>query len=461
MRKREVVVLRLSVDQNRVALAERAALRILPREAHGIALEKYGAERQHFGEAVIDGTLAMAHFRALFEKLRDFRVDVKPLGHANKAVGDFREFFLQETGIDLIFRFVAAMLIGGPVFWQFAQVRYFSQRAGLGLLLFVFLADCLSRQGRVDAGVLGVNLPERSMILDALVKEGLRDGRIVDLAVAVAAIADEVNDDVAAEGGAIFRGKLSDAHDGVWVFGVDVEDRHGLAFGDIGSEAGRVLLRGLRGKADQVIHDDVNGAADGVSLQVREIQRFRPDALACERRIAVHHDGDDFIHRFWRTVGVGAAQTVASLLRAHPAHGDWIDSFQMARIRNKMDADLFACARDVGARRAYVVFHVARTEDAAGIDVFKTGHHFMWRLACRVDHHVQAAAVTHGHDGFERAMLARGVQNGIEQRNQRGNAFQGKSFGAQVARLQNLFEKIGANQTLEDFVLIDLACRRF
>src|SRR6266436_7577248 len=121
MREREVVVLRLSVDQNRVALAERAALRILPREAHGIAVEKYGTERQHFGETVIDGTLAMAHFRALFEKLRDFRVDVKPLGHANKAVGDFRESFLREAGSDLIFGFVAAVLIWRPIFRQPAQ----------------------------------------------------------------------------------------------------------------------------------------------------------------------------------------------------------------------------------------------------------------------------------------------------------------------------------------------------
>src|SRR5216683_5307298 len=123
MREREVVVLRLSVDQNRVALAERAALRILPRETHGIALEKYGAERQHFGEAVINSTLAMAHFRALFEKLRDFRVDVKPLGHANKAVGDFREFLKREAGIEIIFRLVAAVLIGRTVVRQFEQER--------------------------------------------------------------------------------------------------------------------------------------------------------------------------------------------------------------------------------------------------------------------------------------------------------------------------------------------------
>src|SRR5260370_21852313 len=133
----------------------------------------------------------------------------------------------------------------------------------------------------------------------------------------------------------------------------------------------------------------------------------------------------------------------------------------MARIRNKMDADLFAGARDVGARRAYVVFHVARAEYAARIDVFKTSNHFMRRLARRVDHYVQAAAVTHGHDGFERAVLASGVQNGIEQRNQRGDAFQRESLAAQVTRLQDLLEEVGTDQPLEDFVLIDLAWRSF
>jgi len=55
---------------------------------------------------------------------------------------------------------------------------------------------------------------------------------------------DDVHDDVAAECRTVLRGKFSDAHDGVRVFGVDVEDRHGLAFGDIGGEARRMLLRG-------------------------------------------------------------------------------------------------------------------------------------------------------------------------------------------------------------------------
>jgi len=56
----------------------------------------------------------------LFEKLRDFWVDVKSLGHANEAVGDLREFLGREAGIDFIFRFVTAVLIGRPILRQFA-----------------------------------------------------------------------------------------------------------------------------------------------------------------------------------------------------------------------------------------------------------------------------------------------------------------------------------------------------
>jgi len=49
------------------------------------------------------------------------------------------------------------------------------------------------------------------------------------------------------------------------------------------------------GETDQVVDDDVNRAADGVGLQIREIHRFRKNALARESRVAVHHDGDDLV----------------------------------------------------------------------------------------------------------------------------------------------------------------------
>ncbi len=126
-----------------------------------------------------------------------------------------------------------------------------------------------------------------------------------------------------------------------------------------------------------------------------------------------------------------------------------------------MDADFLAAAGDVSAGSAHVVFHVARTQDAARIDVFKASDYFMGQLTRGVNHHVQSAAVAHGHDRGFRPLFARRVEDGVQERNQRGDSLQGKPLGAQVARLQNLFEQVGANQALEDFVLIDWTQRSF
>src|SRR5579864_5481730 len=64
--------------------------------------------------------------------------------------------------------------------------------------------------------------------------------------------------------------------------------------------------------------------------------------------------------------------------------------------------------------------------------------------------------MAHGHDGFDRAVLAGGVQDGIEERDERGNAFERKTLGAQVPRLENLFEQVGADQALKNFFLVYL-----
>ena len=57
-----------------------------------------------------------------------------------------------------------------------------------------------------DADVPRVALPERRHLLDLLVQQRLGDGRVVDFAVTVLAIAHEVDDDVAREGVALLHG---------------------------------------------------------------------------------------------------------------------------------------------------------------------------------------------------------------------------------------------------------------
>src|SRR5260370_4899029 len=132
-----------------------------------------------------------------------------------------------------------------------------------------------------------------------------------------------------------------------------------------------MLLNRLGRESDEVIHDDVNRAANGVSPQVGKVKRFRPNALACESRVAMHDNGNNFVQCFARTVDEGSTQAVARLLRARAANGDGINGLQMPRIRNEGNADFLAAGGDVSAGSSAMVLHAARHHAAAWIDVFE------------------------------------------------------------------------------------------
>src|ERR1700704_547268 len=157
------------------------------------------------------------------------------------------------------------------------------------------------------------------MILDAFVYARLGDSGIVDFAMTVAPVADDIDDHVAAKLSTVVGGQLAYAHDGVRVFAVDVKDRNILALGDVRSEPRRLFLLWPGSKANQIVDDDVDCSANGVGLQICQIERLCPDALACEGSVAVHHNGHDFCR---------AAGAVPSLLGAHTSHGHGIDCFQ-------------------------------------------------------------------------------------------------------------------------------------
>ena len=92
---------------------------------------------------------------------------------------------------------------------------------------------------------------------------------------------------------AVLGGEGGDADDGVGVFGVDVEDGDGQALGEVGGEARGVGLFGEGGEAEQVVDDDLDGAADVVAVQGGEVEGFGPDALAGEGGVAVDDHGED------------------------------------------------------------------------------------------------------------------------------------------------------------------------
>ena len=123
MRERQVVVLGFRIDQHGVPLIERAALRVLPGKTNGRAFEHQRTKGQRFRKAVVDGALAVAHLAALLQQFRDFRMQVKARRHAHEPVGEFRELFLRQPGVDFVRRIVFPVLVGRPIVRQLAQMR--------------------------------------------------------------------------------------------------------------------------------------------------------------------------------------------------------------------------------------------------------------------------------------------------------------------------------------------------
>src|SRR6516164_998085 len=218
------------------------------------------------------------------------------------------------------------------------------------------------------------------MIPDALVEARLGDGGVVNLAVAVTSVADQVDDYIRVKFGAVFGGEAADADDGVGIRGIDVENRYALAARNARGVAGGVLLRRARGEANQIVDNDVDGATHRIGSQVTEIEGFRPDTLAGKGGIAVHDDQPDLVQGLAGAIDPRAPHTVSRKLGARAAHRHGVNGLEVARIGDQVDVEGFARRGGVNAGRAHVIFHVARTEHAAWIDVFEPGNHVMHGL---------------------------------------------------------------------------------
>ena len=220
-------------------------------------------------------------------------MDVEAVGRGGEGGGESGDFGEVEAGVGVVVCAQRAAVVGGPVV---ADVEEFGLAVGGGggLLFFEeFALGVGDLSGGVDADLFGVELIEGWVVLDPGVAEGLGDGGVVDFGVAVAAVADEVDDDVGVEGLAVFGGDGGDADDGLGVFCVDVEDGDGEALGEVGGEARGVGFGGQSSEAEEVVDDDLDGAADVVAVQGGEVEALGPDALSGEGGVAVDDHGED------------------------------------------------------------------------------------------------------------------------------------------------------------------------
>ena len=215
---------------------------------------------------------------------------------------------------------------------------------------------------------------------------------------AVAAVADQVHHHVAVEFVTVLHRPARDAHGGVRILGIHVEDRDGQTLGHVGSEARRRRVLGIGGKSNQVVHHHVHRASHGVAVQVGQIERFRRRPLARKSRVAMQQQGQD---------AGGTSPAKARLLGARATHRYGVHRFQVGGIRDHVNLHDRAVGRHVIAGGSQVILHIAAAQEAARVNVLEAREDILRRLAHDVDHHVQPAAMAHGQHHLLGAQLRR------------------------------------------------------
>ncbi len=439
----------LDVVEHRVTVAERAAPAVLSAHADGRVLECQRAERQRLAATPIDLAVGRRHHGlALLEDLHHLGRRREAFGHAREGG---RHLLEHGRGNARIRRPVVAR--PREAFPESSEHEHRLARheiARVALRVAHELAELrdasIGLVGRDDAlrfEALPIDRERRRMRGDLLVHDRLGERRIVELVVTVAAIADEVDEDVLLERLPERDREARRVHGGFRIVAVHVEDGRLDHLAEVGRLPGEPVVFGRRREADLVVHDHVDRTARSIAGELGEPERLLDHALPRERSIAVHEHGHDV-----RALLV----VLAVLLRAHHAFDDGIDRLQVARIRGQREMHRLPGRRRVIARVAEMVLHVA----VAGrflreLRAFELGDQHLVGLPEHVREHVQPTAVRHPEDDLVDAVL---IAGGIDQRpqewNERVGTLEREPFRGRVLGVEKLLEPLGRDELLQD-----------
>ncbi len=194
-------------------------------------------------------------------------------------------------------------------------------------------------------------------------------------------------------------------------------------------------------KPSLVIDDHVQRTADGVAVQLAEVQAFLDDALAGKRGVAV----DENVH------GVHAVDVVRAVLFGSGAsEGDRVDELQMARVERQRQVDLATFRRDPVAAVTQVILHVAPTPVDAAVHILELAEDQLRTLVDDVGQDVQPAAMRHAEDDLVDALAARLFHREIQQRDEAFSPFKGEALRPKILPLDELLEDHCIGQPRQD-----------
>ena len=128
------------------------------------------------------------------------------------------------------------------------------------------------------------------------------------------------------------------------------------------------------------------------------------------------------------------------LPRAHAAHGDGIDVFEMTGVEAECKMNLVTARRLPIVVKPLVIFYVTASAEGLGVFIFVFAENLSGIFAHDICEHVKAAAVCHPNDDFVDALFTGFIDSLIEKRNQAFRPFERKAFCTLVFLLDEFFE---------------------
>src|SRR5205085_5366629 len=206
------------------------------------------------------------------------------------------------------------------------------------------------------------------MLFDCFVEQWLSDRWIIDFAVTMAAIADQINHHVAAKCVAVIQYHAPHTHDCIHILAIDVKDGDGLTFGEISRKTRRMEVARHGCEANEIVDDDVNRAANIVAVHAGIVQRLGPHALSGEGCITVNQK--------WEKLRA-ATLPGAVLLSTRAPHRNRVNGFQMTGIGHQVNVNPRSASGHVLASGAHVVLYVSASENAARVNIFEPGENLL------------------------------------------------------------------------------------
>ena len=277
---------------------------------------------------------------------------------------------------------------------------------------------------------------------------------LVLLVVAEAPVADEIDDDVAAEVPAVGEREPDGAQRGGRVVGVHMDDRHVVALRDVARVERRAALGRVGRVADLVVRDQVQRPAGRVAGQVGEVERLGDDALAGEGGVAVDEDAERL-----RTGRAARSAGAVGLLGARrpSATGSTNSRWLGFAISVTPTSPL-----GVWRRRAHaeVVLDVAGPALGVGGDrldrplALELAQDLVVRAPHHVRQHVEAAAVGHADDDLADAVGGGEVDRLVEHGHQQVEAFERELLLAEERAPQERLEALDLGEARQQAPLL-------